>query len=239
MVSIVLLNYKRPENVSELLSRYGRMKDALREVIVCSTPPAELDLKASRRDWLVDMHFVNHNINIGMYVRYITALMARTDIVICVDDDLFLPLSTIWALENAVRRSPDRIHGLFGRIPTADNKYAEYRDHDDCECEMVCGRVTAFHKALLPMFFEAVTSPHIQSLYTQAPKSGEHWSNIEDIIFSYAVRAPHPRRVGAPKNYIHNLEREEMDAPEPVSGHSEHFDYRTAAMRYCQSAFGI
>ena len=236
MITLTLLNHTRPDNVRHLVSRYLENLQ-IGEIIVVSSSPG----KMAQENWPMltggRVKTVDVAPNMGMYFRWAASLIAKNQTVIAVDDDLWLPPSTIEGLTKAVDATPSRLHGLFGRVPTADNKYALCRDTDETQVPIVCGRVTAFDKKLLPRFFDAVCCPEWSELYQRAPLDGTRWSNIEDIIFSYAVLAPFPRM--AELNHVHVLPRIELGAPDAISARANHYEYRTEAMRFCQHFFGV
>lgn len=120
-ITVVLLSFKRPEHVKEIVRAYLEMPEELiRDIYVFNND--DVDFRAlfdplqggSSRVKVVDAHT---NLGIGNS-RFFAGTLARTRAVLTQDDDLILTRQGVERLYEHWQQEPDRIHGAYSRGPT-------------------------------------------------------------------------------------------------------------------------
>jgi hypothetical protein len=232
--TVTILNWKRPENLIRHIIPALDSNPRIAEIFIvnnnCSDPGG---IVAGGKVRIFDI-----GRDLGLDARFSVAHFAKTPLVFIQDDDLLVPPRAMDVLLDASLED-NRIHGIFGRRPTADNKYATFVDAENAEVGMVITRALACRRtAIAPFFSLRETEPIIQAR-ARHKEFATHPENGEDIIFSYALRAANwgqPHRVHAlTKNAINEL-------PEYGVAQCQNprfADHRTAIMRACQEATGI
>ena len=123
-VTIVLLNYKRPDNIRSIVKTYLGMPETLvRSVLIFNNNPTD-DLSAltdpgrggSSR---VTVLGASENVGIGNN-RFFAASLSKTRAVVSQDDDLQLSQRGLEQLLMRWQQEPDRVHGTFCRGPRFD-----------------------------------------------------------------------------------------------------------------------
>lgn len=223
MISVILLNYKRPDNVHRILERLEACQ-CVDDVIVWNNEGSMFGGGTPK------IRYSNADRNWGLFPRHAMGLLAKNDCILFQDDDLLLTEDTITRLYNKWKMRRLAVHGLFGRRPKMPGfTYAEYRDHDDEDVEIVLGRCQMFHRSLLPKFFHWLDFPQIKRLLEEGKHLGCLPSSCDDIILSY-VAQQYSRQL----NRVHNFERTDLPAgDEALAANPNHFKYREQAMRKC------
>lgn len=215
--SLVLLNWKRPENVRQILDRYVGFV-VLDDLIVWNNhavTPFQYEHPKVR--------CINSD-EFGLNTRWAACLIARHTCVIVHDDDLICDEPTLEGLVRHHVRDPDRTFTLHGRNPTASNQYAEKVDHVDTptECDVHLTRVTCVNRRWVSRYFDAIAE---MGLAIDPARGGG-----EDIVFSYAVRAATGRRpMVVPGSYQDLIARHAL-----ANRHGSQAEDRTRIMRVCQ-----
>ncbi len=212
MLSIVLLNRWRQDNVHRLVRAYSAMRSIVSSVTVWSIPPGNYQSDEARcivcfPDW-------------GMSSRFIAALMASSSSIACLDDDLFLPDYSLRELLKVHEATPDIIVGIDGRRVGKNGAY-EYVGPPG-EVEIVLGRCTVFHKRYAVQVLSTIThDPEVAKLALH-----DEFTNCEDILLSYVAT----RSTGL-LNRIVKVYVEELPAYNAQCARQGHYEYRERAAR--------
>ncbi len=214
----VILNWKRPDNVNQILMGW-RESGYVGHAIVWNNNPATY----FRHPWA---QAVNASEDLGLYTRFAAACLAPTEAVLIQDDDVELPADSIRDLHDGWRADPDIIHGVFGRGPRPeDGTYAaKYRGNEDVP--IVLTRALVASRRHAATFF--ADAPAFAALQAGSQPPG----NGEDIIFNY-VAMRHSGRL----NRIHDVAADELPAPHSIweRDRAVHMEHRTQLMRACQA----
>ena len=217
MASLVVLNWKRPDNVRRILDRYVTCP-AIDDLIVWNNNPEASFAYAHR-----NVRCINSD-EFGLNTRWAACLLAKHACVLVHDDDLVCDLATIGRLVEYHRRAPDRAYTLHGRNPTRSNEYADKVDHvrEPTECDMHLTRVTCVSRRWVPRYFDALAE---MGLEIDPARGGG-----EDIVFSYAARAATGHRPVVVPGHYEDLIARHAQANRAGAQAAE----RTRIMRACQ-----
>lgn len=200
-VTVVLLHWNRLENLTRRIIPLYMAMDLVAEILVVNNNAADRGKICSGDK----VQVIEATRDLGLDSRFAAALMAKTEAVLIQDDDLALPRQSMEALYQAWLADGERLHGCFGRVPTAENRYAYLMDQVNAFVPIVLTRVLLAGRALVPLFFSAREHRAIKSARAGYAKFGTNPENGEDIIFSYAVA----RRFGK-EHRIHQLDVMEL-----------------------------
>ena len=225
MISAVMLNYKRPENVKKIISELKNNR-LIGEIIIVDRSPAE---QMSFLDTIRDIKVIkiDNDSAVGMHARWVACSQAKYDTIFMQDDDLLISSDAIKALYESWQRDPEIIHGIFGRKV---NMICRYRYNNvQGEVEIVLTRAAVFHKN------------YAAEVLRKLPCVGKELSTItkkngEDIFFSYFVMSKSHK-----KNKTHDLSKYVTELPDPCAIWSRlgHKDQRTRVTRLCRREFDI
>jgi len=138
-ITAILLNYKREQNLREILQALGET-GLVPEVIVWNNNPA------TRLRGGAAVKVINAAHNFKAYARYAAAFLAANDLILFQDDDLVLRPDDLAALHRQLTDDPGRICGIAGRNLT-DGAYSQEPAFG--EVDIVLGRFMLFSKQLL------------------------------------------------------------------------------------------
>jgi len=225
-ISVVILNWKRPENTVKIVSSL-RANELVDDIVIWNDNPSA---KILFPEPINKVKIIESNYNFGLYDRWYAALLAENDAVFIQDDDLILSGKAIKTLFDEWKKDPEVIHGIWGNMPQPwDLRYYGSKT-DLSEAETVLTRALVFHKK------------YIYEILKKAYTAGDYLKNTikkngEDIFMSYVVMSIAGRR-----NKIHDLcdEVEELPCPYAISSDSEnHLEVRTNVLRACRKEFHI
>lgn len=213
MITGVLLNWKRPNNVRRILASWRAGGVVTAAIVFSNNGPV-------KDGWAT---VIQANRDCGLYSRFAAALLAKTNCVLWQDDDLLLPTMTLHKLSCEYLTYPDVLHGVFGRAPGKDGGYSGTNARG--LVPVVLTRVVMGHRRHAVNFFRYADQWATVQL-DGAPGGLPH----DDILFSYgAVHTNHGRL-----NRVHALPVEELPAPHAIHarhGWDSHAAYRDKLMR--------
>ncbi len=210
MISAVLLNWKRPDNVREIVRRWHGSR-FVSEILIWDN--------SGQLEPLDGATIVRASRNMTFFPRFALACLARHQCVITQDDDLVTRDEHIEALHNYWLADPDVIHGIEGRDPKPDGTYATNVNHREADVSMCITRLIMFDRRFAAEFFRALPAfADIQAGY-------EPYGNGEDIVFNYAAR-----RITGRKARVHRIRPKDLPAPHAVCGARGHYEQRSKLM---------
>lgn len=213
-ISVVLLNWKRVENVRHLLAHYSAM-DIIGQIIIVNNG---VDVIEYDHDKVI---IIKSSKELGLFSRFAAAGLVKTEAVLIVDDDLEVPQKTIdvlykyWALERNI------VHGLEGR----NTLQGEYILKNICgECEIVLTRCLITTPKLC-----SIALSYAYDFYCAFP-SNQPTGNGEDIVLSYVARA-----LSGQLNKTYKLRYAELSDQHAISKtNPNHLSHRSKAVQWCQ-----
>ena len=164
-------------------------------------------------------------INFGSSIRYSIAAACGADIIVCHDDDLIIPEESFWELADFIEKNPDSVVGFCGaNLSDGDRPYLD-RQSFSIECQrdtasgvdVVIGRVTAFHKQALPMYFHFISKLDYSL-----------WKNHEDIPLSIS------NEWSGGGNYILGINVQNLSEEGVGLSHDpKHYEHRDTLVKAC------
>ena len=161
LVTVVLLNWKRPENIGSILECLAGQTVPL-QVFLWNNGPATAGLPAAEHP-LVKLS-VSSSRNLGCFPRWQLATLADTEFVCSLDDDLALADERVLedAIEACRRDCPDGIVGFFGWEHVDGKGYKAARhvngSKENRGADIIKGRFALFRRDLLQRVPLAVPS---------------------------------------------------------------------------------
>ena len=210
-ITAVMLNWKRPDNVREIVSRW-RDSRFVDEVLIWDN--------SGELEPLDGATVVRCSQNMTFNPRFAMAALARNDCILMQDDDLVTRDEHLARLYSSWQSDPDVIHGVFGRHPRVDGSYAENVNCQEAEVAVVLTRLMMFHRRYAAEFFRALPA------FAEIQDGYEPRGNGEDLVLNYAVR-----KITGRLNRVHNIKPKELPAPHAVCGVNGHYQQRTKLMR--------
>ena len=213
-VSVILLSYKRPENIDKILSCLA-LCDFVEEIILSNNNP---DVRLERYLHVKDprLRVINQPERRYASVRFELSLEARSPYLIAIDDDIFPEPEQLRALFDALRTDPRLIHGFGGQI---------YPDTPPGQYRMLLNRNAAV-EALVWIF--AYTRAHVDNYFRLLEQMGQanrelRWN--EDVPLSFAGSG-HART-----HYVGKIRRCPSSDQPGVASYREHgFEEHRAAL---------
>ncbi len=173
-LSVVILNWRRPQNVLRFSKAYSVMpcvKDV--HIVNCdsSTAIQSTDKK------IVSTLFSSDP---GLAVRFSIGSIARTNSVLLVDDDIELNEATVNSLlRSHLTDHTAGAHGIFGRKPTESSRY-NFETH--------YGNVPILLTRALITDRSIIAAAINPTMLMAGSLGGEPFGNGEDIVLSYVAR---------------------------------------------------
>jgi hypothetical protein len=166
--SAILLSWQRPANIP-LVVESIRSFNGVDEVIVWNNNGAEpLTVHGAT--------VINAPRNFGCFARFTAATLAKHENLWFQDDDLILTPDQFDLIRAAYAFDKERLYGAFGRRLRSGQYVAE-----DCsgEVDIILGRTTMCHKALLHHAFEmpaAVATPREDDIHFSLQNRRKHFA---------------------------------------------------------------
>lgn len=219
-LTVVMLNWRRPALVKNLMNRYLAMSCVAGGVVV--------DCSGSSDRWRPDLTYVRVVPDPGLVARFAGAALARTKMVMLADDDIEVPEATVQALLDDVMQKPRGAYGLIGRNPDAAGNYNLEKVYD--RCEVLLTRCLVTSRAMCGLAADFVHDM-VRDL------GGVPYGNGEDIVLSAVVNKMGYGCVACQEPYT--------DLPEAVDQDSisvrnkDHLKHRSAVVRWCRWRFRL
>jgi hypothetical protein len=218
MLTIITLNWARPDCVLANLQRYASYGIVDRVICFNNGPPLRCPSDLLRKCVLVEA-----STNMGVYPRLAIASLAETEALFHTDDDLWVPEATLEMLFESWRRAPSSCHGLYGRVayPAYEARNVFGQVEVVLTRAVVCSRrVNNAALSATPLFDDIVGVPR---------------GNGEDIILSFAAMA-----LSRLLNVSYCLPAVDYPVPESTAIHlrwGNHVCHRRRIVARCRQVF--
>jgi hypothetical protein len=215
--SLLLLNWKRPENLTRILAAevgYGKVA----EILVFNNNASAAFQYAHPK-----VKVLNASTDFGLRARWILAALAKSECLIFQDDDILIPESTVRAFIDEVASDKCRAYSLHGRNPGPKGDYRA--DTAVGEVEIILTRAAAIHATLVPLVFQSELAFR-EAGFTIPVNNGE------DIFLSFCISAHFGR-----KHKVLRLPYADLPSPHALSARPGHIKERTCLVRQCKVFF--
>lgn len=226
MLTVVMLNWRRPHNVLQNLRHYAAFNIVHR--VICFNNGPRLRYHGRLPDNVV---VIEASQDLGLYSRLATGALATTSAVFHTDDDLLVPESSLMALYDRWCEEPNSCHGLHGR-----NAVTEYDPKNQFgRVDIVLTRALICSRAVNDVALAA--TPYFADLGSVPVGNGE------DIILSFAASfLSGVRNAAYDLSYVEQPDRNDDAAGVAVVAiHKRwpgHLQHRTNVVVRCRNVFG-
>lgn len=231
LITVCLLNYKRPENIAHVLNSI-EIQTVPTKVYVWDNSGGNLPLSVGAHP-LVKM-VITPSKNVGCFPRWWMASVCGTEYVCSLDDDLVFTDENVLAdaIDASRNKCPEGIVGFFGWQHVEGRSYHAshnvYNAKEDCWADIIKGRFMLFRRALLEKVpLEIPKLPRFDGLSHRE----------DDIYVSLCIAGG---RWGA--HLVPGILRERWyDLPQredASSGKPEHYQYRDKSIKAIRQWLG-
>lgn len=241
LLSIVLLNWKRPSNISDLIIPQLLKCPIVSKIYISHGNPTTIFGKKHPKIIHYDHTQLNHTY--GLSLRFYVGARAETEDVLILDDDLIPHPATIINLFKIYQQNTPCSLGLFGRFTNLKLDYLSEEFNISKKKYYAPIALTScllIKKELCRVFFKRYhSSPKLQR-YVKA-YSQPYW-NGEDIfisILSFLEYGKPPLIVSDPSLFPVKKLRSKEDLMVAISLNKTHLNYRSGLIRLLASQYGL
>lgn len=220
MITIVMLNWARPDCALMNISRYAVY--GIVERIICFNNGPSLNMGRNRPKKCI---LVEASEDMGLYPRFAMAALARTEAIFHTDDDLAVPEATLQTLYSYWLQAPHSCHGLYGR--PARPHYRQSNIFGPVEVVLTRAMLCSRHANNA-----ALAGTHLFEDLPGVPRG-----NGEDIILSFASMAITRRY-----NAAYKLPAKDYPVSPSTAIHRrwpDHLKHRQRVVARCRSVFSF
>jgi hypothetical protein len=225
MYSLIILNWKRPNNTIRIINNMKKFK-FINEIIISN---GNLEYSIYIKDKKIKIYNDYENINsiYSLDQRFICGLRARNKDIIIIDDDLYIEENELTKILIEYNKNKNRIVGCFGR--NLNNGLYKFQNIFG-DVDIILTRLLVCQKKLCSLFF--ICKPLIENIY----KEGIPYGNGEDIFFSF-ISTIYLKN----KNYsLKNIKTIELpDENVAISKNMNHLNYRIKLCTYLYNNYNI
>lgn len=218
--SLIILNWKRPHNVIEIIHKLYDIS-FIDEIIISNGHPTSI-LTFTKFNKIMSLDDTRNNEYYGLDLRFITACRARNSKIIFMDDDILIDYANLIKLIIQYEKNPNRIVGIEGRNMEGENHYGKI-PYKSQECDIVLTRLLVCDKMLCNLFFKC--KPLLETIYRQ----GKPYGNGEDIVLSFVAKLYyniHKHLV------VNDVSIRNLPANNSINANGSHIPYRVELCRY-------
>lgn len=234
MITATILNYKRPENFRRILPALLGCP-LISEIFIWNNRGViDSSVKSAAEISDIPVTVFDVSANLGVYPLLALGLLAKNSVIWSQGDDWVVSPPVIRTLSQHHLQYPESIHGIFGRDPTRQNRYADEYDYHTRQCEMVLNSACIYPRLLLPFVFQLKELSWYKEWEAWVIANGGSPWNGEDIMLSYVAMNLSHR-----KNFIHRLKIEALPDNDAICKLPFHYEARTRLMQLLRTHFLI
>ena len=238
-LSIVILNFNRPEYIENYILKNLRKYNNIVDEVIISHGKEKTYFDKTYED--LNIKHLKHwkeNQEYGLALRFYSALEAKNNHIIIMDDDIIPAKDTIEFLKEKIEEDDERIYGLYGRNLDEKDRYK----YTNCfgTLPIVLTRCLITSKDMCQYFIN-----NFRVYENDLIKNSQPYWNGEDILFSFlsiekfgklpkAYNLKHDNRV---KNYL-NL-NEFISLNNKKNNKLDHSEYRKELTQYLMEKMKI
>lgn len=175
MISVVILNFNRPNNIRNYILPQLVKYNIIDEILV-SHGKKETVFEFVNKKVKHLHHYGDYNNKYGLTLRFLTGSLSLNNYVMIMDDDITPYEKTIEELLRNIKKD-ERIYGLYGRDLNDDKEYVKVNVFG--EVPIVLTRCLITTKSMCSYFME-----NFRDYETEKIKKSKPYWNGEDILFS-------------------------------------------------------
>jgi len=230
-ITLVVMNWLRPDVLkNDILTELVKY-ESIDEIIV-SHGREDTFFEFENPKVVGKKHWGDINEKYGLSRRFLTALDAKNDIILMIDDDEFPSEKYVKKLLKKYKENPRRLYGRFGRNLKRGNYNYHQRYGNVCVLITKC---ILFNKELCEEFFK-----HTDSVSEVIAKGKPLW-NGEDVFMSAVARNfyGNDNYCVEGSGWINPILGRENKRRRSVSSWKNHRWYRTELVHFCANHFNI
>ena len=176
MISVIILNYKRPNILKKHILPFLDKQQLIAEIIVSHGIE-----KTAFYDSFAKVRYINDfslQLEMAHARRYIRAKEVKSNFTLILDDDILPSGDTIFRLYDEIVKYPYCIHGTRGRAAKGGYKFANVYGN----VPVLLGKLLLFPSEFIEYFWKHQTTvlPYVEA-------HSDHMWNGDDIFFCLAV----------------------------------------------------
>ena len=179
MFSIVMMNWKRPDNTCKIVHLYKDLEQVGQIYVMDNS--GSLSLSDFSEGSQSKLTLITSSSDLSLFSRFSVGALVKTNAVLYCDDDIIVPTRVLAELYNYWRSAPDVVHGLFGRALPPNMNY------NTTNVVGVC-TVVLTRMAVTSRFISAAALTNCIRM-EQDGLAGDPRGNGEDIVLSYTAMA--------------------------------------------------
>jgi len=216
-VSLLILNWKRPENLTEIITAQADF-DCIGEILIFNNN------KDNRFEYAhPKVKILNASVDFGLRSRWVLGALARNKHLVFQDDDILLPENVFEEFIKELSLDGERAYSLHGRNPDANGGYSTTEVKH--EAEIVLTRAACIDRSVIPLIFYQENRLRRAGFALPA-------LNGEDIFLSYCLTGYFGK-----KHKILDLPFTELPTPHAISRKPSHTEERTKIIQKCKQLF--
>ena len=177
--SVIILNWKRPHNIIEIINKIYEYS-FIDEIIISNGHPNSI-LTFTDFSKIISLDDTLNNQYYGLDLRFLRGNCAKNNKLIFMDDDILIDQENLIKMLVQYEKNPGKIVGIEGRNMEHERHYGKV-PYKSKECDIVLTRLLVCDKELCNLFFKC--KPLVETIY----REGIPYGNGEDIVFSFIAK---------------------------------------------------
>jgi len=223
-ISVVILNYKRPDNLINYIIPNLLLNDIVKNIIISHALPESYFEDFKEISKVVHLKHFEENKKFGVFCRFLAAKLADTNCIIFNDDDYLIKNESINKIFNFWKNDKNTVHGFRGRN-IKKNEYIKY-DAVQQNVPIVLTQFACVSKKLINIVLDnyKLIDPFVKDCIPI-------W-NGEDIFLSLMAILNSEKL-----NKIHHLYYYGLAQDHAIHHHEGHYEHRTFILKKILDVF--
>ena len=218
--SVILLNWKRPHNVIQIIKTIHNYP-SITEIIISNGHPNTI-LTFHEFNKVQSLDDSVNNQYYGLDLRFLRGSNAKNNKLIIMDDDILIDHNNLTKLLSHYEKNPNTIVGIEGRNMEDERHYGKTPWKSDI-CDIVLTRLLVCDKVLCELFFRC--KPLVENIY----KEGIPYGNGEDICLSFIAKLFYNIKHHIIINSVYTINLPSNDS---INSNNTHLSYRIKLCEY-------
>ena len=184
MISLIILNWKRPDNIKKHILPYLENNSYIDEIIISHGREDTIFDYVSENKNVIHRYDSKLNQSLGLSLRFLAALTCQNKIIMFMDDDEIIFNDDIYRCYNTIKNNKNiGIIGKYGRKLYKENNKYIYNFHNvNGISDIILTKFMLLKKNIIyDFFYNSIYVEHLQ-------KTAKPFWNGEDIFISLLAR---------------------------------------------------